>query len=37
MSMSTEEYKRMDRRVVDEIINKGDMDVADEFFAPEYV
>lgn len=35
--MSTEVYKAMDRRVVDEIINKGNMAVADELFASEYV
>lgn len=27
----------MDRRVIDEIINKGKLDVADELFAPEYI
>lgn len=35
--LDTERYKAMDRRVVDEIINGGNLDVADELFAPEYV
>jgi len=28
--MSTEDYKAMDRRVVDEIINNGNLDVVDK-------
>jgi len=35
--MSSETYKAMERRVVDALINHGNMAVADEVFAPEYV
>jgi predicted ester cyclase len=35
--MSTEENKALDRRYVEEVLNKGNIDVIDEIMAPEYV
>jgi steroid delta-isomerase-like uncharacterized protein len=35
--MSTEEYKAISRRVAQEIFNGGDLDLADELYAPDYV
>jgi steroid delta-isomerase-like uncharacterized protein len=35
--MSTEENKAVARRVLDEMFNKGNLDVADELLAPDYV
>jgi steroid delta-isomerase-like uncharacterized protein len=35
--MSGEKYKNMERRMVDEVFNKGNIEVVDELFAPEYV
>jgi predicted ester cyclase len=35
--MSTEENKAVVRRYLEEIINQGNVDVADEIFAPDYV
>jgi predicted ester cyclase len=35
--MSTEENKAVARRVLDEMFNKGNLDVADELLAPNYV
>ena len=33
--MSTEENKTVVRRLVDEVINQGNLDAADEFFSPQ--
>ena len=35
--MSTEENKALARRVIEEMFNKGNLDVADELIAPDYV
>ena len=35
--MSTEENKALARRVLEEMFNKGNLDLADEVFAPDYV
>ena len=35
--MSTEENKAMARRFADDIINRGNVDVVDEVYAPDYV
>ena len=35
--MSTEENKALARRVLEEMFNKGTLDLADEVFAPDYV
>ena len=35
--MSAEENKALARRVIEEMFNKGNLDVADELIAPEYV
>ena len=35
--MSAEEDKALARRVIEEMFNKGNLDVADELLAPEYV
>jgi steroid delta-isomerase-like uncharacterized protein len=35
--MSAEENKALARRVLDEMFNKGNLDVADELLAPDYV
>ena len=35
--MSAEENKALARRVLEEMFNKGNLDVADELLAPEYV
>lgn len=35
--MSTEENKALARHVIEEMFNKGNLDVADELLAPEYV
>jgi steroid delta-isomerase-like uncharacterized protein len=35
--MSVEENKALARRVLDEMFNKGNLDVADELLAPDYV
>src|ERR671925_462973 len=35
--MSTEENKALDRRYVEEVLNKGNIDAIDAIMAPEYV
>ena len=35
--MSTQENKALARRVLEEMFNKGNLDLADEVFAPDYV
>ncbi len=35
--MSAEENKALARRVIEEMFNKGNLDIADELIAPEYV
>jgi predicted SnoaL-like aldol condensation-catalyzing enzyme len=35
--MSTEENKALARRVLEEMFNKGNLDLADEVLAPDYV
>jgi predicted ester cyclase len=35
--MSTEQNKALDRRYVEEVLNKGDLGVIDEIMAPNYV
>ena len=35
--MSAEENKALARRVLEEMFNKGNLDVADELLAPDYV